>query len=291
MRVLLLTNPAAGGSRDGRLGDIANSLGRLGPVTSCSPGKEDFERQLQSSAEATDLLVVAGGDGTFHYALNALADRLDTLVFALIPMGTGNDLARTLDVPADVVTAAEAIVAGTERAVDIGRASGAGVEALFANACIGGFPVEVDEAVDPETKRRLGPLAYWVAGAKAATSFARFTVEMDEMQIHDCIAIGVGNGKTCGGGLRVWPDAEPDDGVLDACALAASSLRQALTLGAKVRAGTHVDLDEVTTRRGATIVVRADPEIEFNVDGELIGLKSPVTFSIARRMKIRAAGH
>jgi diacylglycerol kinase (ATP) len=96
----------------------------------------------------------------------------------------------------------------------------------------------------------------------------------------------VGNGKTCGGGIRVWPDADPSDGLLDACALAVPNVAAAVKLLLKVRTGDHQDLDEVRTVRGPRVTIDADPPMELNVDGELVGLTTPATFEICGTLQL-----
>ena len=287
-RVALLSNARSGSSDDGVVAAIEEILKALGSVASVAPESlDEFGPAVQRAAEACDLLVVAGGDGTFNRALNELEDDLDQIVLGLIPMGTGNDLARTLGLPPDPADAARALLSGEERPLDVSRASGPGISRLFANACMGGFPIEVNEAIGDDLKKRLGPFAFWVGGARAAADITRYEVTLGDSVLTDCVACGVGNGRTCGGGIEVWPDADPSDGVLDGCGLAAEDLSDALKLAAKVKSGDHVDLPGVQTIRGPKIEIASEPQMEFNVDGELAGLKTPATFEVVSRMKIR----
>lgn len=273
MRVLVAGNPESSGFSD----DVREAIERELPRASWfTPGEGD----LVDAARDADVVVVAGGDGSLNHAVNDLAERLDELVFGLVPTGTGNDFARTAGIPDDPAEAVRAVTAGTERTFDVCRASGGGVTRLFVNACMGGFPVQVNEAIDASTKDRLGPLAFWVGGAKAATDLRKSTVTIDGIELPDCVAAGVGNGRTCGGGIPVWPGADPSDGQLDACGLAVSSAAAAVRLLVKVRSGEHEALDEVRTSRGSRIELDADPPIELNVDGELVGLTTPATFEV-----------
>src|SRR5947207_3251570 len=171
MRVVLVLNTKAGSSDETIADRLTGILGELGSVDCIQPEKEDFDASVDAAAAGADVVAVAGGDGTVNRTINALRDRLDRIEIGVIPMGTGNDFARTLGLPlGDPEEAARVIVHGKTREVDVGVAKGAGVERLFANACIGGFPVEVDEAVSGGLKRVLGPLAYVAASAKAAAN-------------------------------------------------------------------------------------------------------------------------
>jgi diacylglycerol kinase (ATP) len=287
-RVTVITNSTSGAADYDRMGRIEAALRALGDVSLCEPQSvETFGREVRDAARAAEIVVVAGGDGTMNRAVNALEDRLDDLVFALVPMGTGNDLARTLGLPLDPEEGAVKVVEGSVRSIDYGRVCGEGVRRLFTNACMGGFPVAVNEAITADTKRRLGSVAFWLGGARAAAELERATVRLNGMEVADCVAAGVGNGRTCGGGIAVWPSAAPDDGLLDGCALGAPNHARALQLAAKVRSGSHEQLESVATERASSITMEADPPMEINVDGELVGLTTPATFEIAGRLRVR----
>ena len=267
---------------------IRATLERLGPVQVIAPSSlETFADEVTRLEAASDLLVIAGGDGSMNLTVNALAGRLDDVVLALIPMGTGNDLAGTLEIPTDPGEAAERVLSGVEKAIDVGRATGPDVERLFVNACVGGFSVDMNEAIDDKLKKKLGPAAFWVGGAKAAAQLHRATVHLNDMEIPDCLAAGVGNGRTSGGGLPMWPTARIDDGLLDGCALPASNHLDAAKVGAKLKTGSHAELEGVETTRAPTIHIDADPVMEINVDGELVGLTTPATFEIVGKVRVR----
>jgi diacylglycerol kinase (ATP) len=288
MDVVLVSNPSSGSSDDETLDAVRGALAPLGDISNVqSSGIDSLSDELDAALGHSSLIIVAGGDGTFNCTVNALGDRLARLTLGLVPMGTGNDFARTVGLPEDPVAAASGLVRGTERSLDVARASGPGVERLFVNACMGGFPVRVNQEIDEGTKKRFGPLAFWVGGLKAAANLTRSRVGVLGTVVEDVVAIGVGNGRTCGGGIEVWPDAVPDDGSLDLCALPAPDLRAALELAARVRTGSHQQLDRVFTSRDRRVEISADPPIEFNVDGELVGLETPATFEIVSSMTMR----
>lgn len=288
VRILLLSNESSGSSDSQVVASIGQELSALGSVTSLVPSSlESFDEEVSHAARDADLLVVAGGDGTVNCAVNALRDALGSVKFALVPMGTGNDLARTLEVSRDPLEAARAIVSGTERSIDVWRARGQGVDRFFINACMGGFPVEVNESIDEDLKRKVGPLAFVIGGARGAADMARYRVTIDGKELDECIAAGVGNGQTCGGGVRVWPQADPSDGLLDACVLSAEGVGDALKLAATVRLGRHTGLEEVVTLQAERIEISSEPAMEFNLDGELVELVTPVTFEGAGSITMR----
>jgi YegS/Rv2252/BmrU family lipid kinase len=288
LRILVVSNAASGSSDDASLERVIDRLQPLGDVQHLQAGSQDsFDEDVRGATEPGDLVVVAGGDGTVNCTVNALADSLADYTLAVVPMGTGNDFARTLGMDEDPEAAASQIAAGSSKEFDVGRAKGGEVERLFLNACVGGFPIEVDRAIEGGLKKRLGPLAFWVGGIKAATDLSKWDVNVSGKAVGDCVAVGIGNGRTAGGGIQVWPDADPGDGALDACAIAAENFAKALATALKARGGEHVDRPDVYTSRGAEIRVDSDPPLEFNVDGEVLGLKTPVVFSVAGKVKVR----
>ncbi len=288
MKLLLITNPASGGAAKHDRQDIVAALRRIGDVETVEPRSlEDFPRDVAAAARGKDIVVTAGGDGTFNCTVNALFERLEDVTLGLIPMGTGNDLARTLGLGTDPVEVARALGGAALENLDVGRAAGAGgADRFFVNACMGGFPVQVDEALDEGEKERLGAAAFMWGGAKALTDLERSTVRLDGVVLADCVAAGVGNGKSAGGGIQIWPDADPGDGLLDGCALSAAGPAELVKLGAALKLGDHRNLDGVHTTRGRSVRIEAAPPIEVNIDGDLIGLFTPVTFEVAASARI-----
>ena len=287
MKILLITNPASGGAAKHDRDEVIDALRPLGEVDTVEPGSvEDFGREVSQAARGKDLVVTAGGDGTFNCTVNALFNGLDDVVLGLIPMGTGNDLARTLGLGTDPLEVAVGFDGAPAKTLDVGRASGAGAERFFVNACMGGFPVQVDEALDEGEKEKLGAAAFIWGGAKALADLERSTLRLDGDELVDCVAAGVGNGKSAGGGIEIWPDADPGDGLLDGCALSAAGPTDLVKLAAALKLGDHRDMEGVSMTRGSCVRIDSDPSIEVNVDGELIGLKTPATFEIAASTRI-----
>ena len=288
-RVVVVSNSSSGSSDTETLDRICERHSLLGEIERVEPGSvASFGDEVRAALVSDDdLIVAAGGDGTMNCMLNGFAGDLEGRTFAVVPMGTGNDLARTLGIDPDPIAAAEGIVAGREVELDVGRADGGDVTRLFINACMGGFPVKVNRAIDGDVKERFGPLAFWVGGLRAASDLTRWQVKVDGDSYDDVVAIGVGNGKTAGGGITVWPDAAPDDGALDLCILPAEGVGSALKIAASVKRGAHRSIEGVVFKRAARFEISADPELEFNCDGELIDLTAPVTFELVDRLRMR----
>jgi hypothetical protein len=116
---------------------------------------------------------------------------------------------------------------------------------------MGGFPVQVNEAIEGDVKERYGPLAFWVGGAKAAADLTRWRLTVDGEEFADVVAAGVGNGRTAGGGIEVWPEADPGDGVLDLCVLPAAGVGAAPPAAARTETSTVSRPDVLVVSRFA----------------------------------------
>ena len=288
-RVALVSNPASGSTDDDTLEQVAFELSPLGDVVQVRPESPDTYGDALRAAlgEGRGVVVVAGGDGTINDALNGLGSDLRELVFGIVPMGTGNDLAGALGIAEDPIAAARQAAAGRETALDLCRAYTETTSRLFVNACMGGFPVLVNREIDGSLKERLGPLAFWVGGVKAAADLERWRVRVDGELIEDAVAVGVGNGKRVGGGMEVFPDARLADGLIDLCIMPAAGVAAGLRLAASVARGDRPRVEGVVTRRARRFEIGAEPELEFNCDGELIDLKAPATFEVTGRICVR----
>jgi diacylglycerol kinase (ATP) len=288
MTTLLVTNPASGSFDADALARAERELSALGEVaTFTASSAAAFAEELRAAAPAADLIVVAGGDGSLSHAVNALHEHHPQMTFALLPMGTGNDLATTLDIDRDVAVAAAALVEGRSVELDLGKVTSGAKSRYFVNACVGGFSVDVDESVAEDTKKKLGRFAFWLGGLRAAKDLTRYHVTVDDRTIDDAVVVGIGNGRTVGGGLELWPEARPDDGELDVCVLAVPDLGAGVRTAVQVKMGRHEGTEGVTTLRGRRVEVDAQPQMAMNVDGEVIGFHTPLEFEVSGRFRAR----
>ncbi|MEV0614673.1 diacylglycerol kinase family protein [Nonomuraea sp. NPDC050404] len=221
--------------------------------------------------------VALGGDGTLHTLIAALAKQgeLEKRTVGLIPLGTGNDLARGLGVPLDPVEAARAAALGEPRPLDLLRDE---IGDIVINAVHLGVGVEAAKAAKP-LKPVLHRLAY-AAGSVIAGVRMRglpLIVRVDDRTIADgrrgVLMVGIGNGTSIGGGTPLTPDARPADGLADVIVSFATSPLQRLLYGVLLRLGRHTGRPEVTTVRGRRIRI-SGPPTHVNADGELTG---PIT--------------
>lgn len=232
------------------------------------------------------LMVVGGGDGTVGAVAGLLADLAPDVrpVLGVVPLGTANDFARTLDLQPGLAPALAALATGKVVDVDLGRANGA----PFLNVASLGLSVGATAALHPVLKRRLGPLAYPIAALQAYRRHEPFDVrlefpdgEREPLELSDLLQVAVGNGRHYGGGNTVAPDAGIDDASLDVYAVRAGRLREHLSLARLLRNGTLVHHEHVQHVVTPALLLTSARPLPVNLDGE-IAAASPVEFRVQR---------
>jgi len=234
----------------------------------------------------TRVLVVGGGDGTVAAVAGLLADvePAKRPVLAVLPLGTANDFARTLDLPSDLGAAVSALATGKVVDIDLGRANGR----AFLNVASLGLSVGATHALRPGLKRRLGPLAYPLAAAVAYRRHQPFSARLEfpegdfePLDLGDLLQVAVGNGRHYGGGNTIAPDAGIDDSTLDLYAIRSGRLRDHLSLARLLRNGALIHHEHVQHLVTRAVVLTTDPPQPVNLDGE-IATGSPVEFRVQR---------
>ena len=164
------------------------------------------------------MIVAAGGDGTLNEVVNGIAPWADRIEIGLVPLGTGNDFARTLALPNSIDDCLDILRMGQTRAIDLVRVTSDQIR-YFVNVSAGGFSGTVNEKLTPEIKQTWGPLAYLRSAAEALPELRayRTTVVLDEEPplVVDLYNAIVANGRFVAGGTEVAPEAAVDDGLLD----------------------------------------------------------------------------
>jgi len=276
-RALLIVNP---GSRRGKSG-FAEARARLTALgldligEGTEPSLEPAE-QIRRYQGQVDRVVVAGGDGTLNAAVQALVGT--GLPLAILPLGTANNLARTLAVPLDLQAACELAVGGPRRQIDLGWVNG---RYFFTTASIG-LSVQITEALTSKTKRRWGPLAYGVAAVRALTRSRAFHADISwpgGTRHSRTVQIVVGNGRYYGSALPVAADAKIDDARLDLYSLEVRHWLQLVALVPALRSGHHGSKGSVEALRATEFDVTTVVPREINVDGEICR-QTPARFRI-----------
>jgi len=295
-RTCIIVNPNAGSA--GELEHLRETLGKLPNVDLRVTEKEGDAREIAAEAvrSGADLVVAAGGDGTLNEVVNGLMNSLkgdsERVRLGLLPLGTGNDFARSINVPADFDAALALLGTGRIQAVDVACATFAHQSRYFINVSAGGFSGVVSEKAT-EAKDRWGPLAYLRAAVGTLPELqgfkCRITLEGvlngpdggEELEL-DTYNIVVANGRFVAAGIPVAPEAKLDDGLLDVMIAPAATLPQLALLVPQILLGRHTESDLLLFRKATRIKVESDPPMSFNVDGELIG-DEPASFTVLPR--------
>ncbi len=267
----VLTNPAAGhAAAQAAEAAIAHLRSRGLTVTPHAASSASESHALAQEAARTGArgIVAAGGDGLVSIALQAVAST--PVALGVIPIGTGNDCARMLNIPlGDPVAAADVIANGNTQVIDAGRVQYSGNTTWFATVVASGFDSLVNDRANrmswPRGRRR-----YDIAMALEAAKLRPlpFRIELDDQVIEtDVTLVAVGNGTSYGGGMRICPNAILDDGLLDVTVVAAGGRLRLLRLSPTVYKGTHVNLPEVSTFRSRRVRLSAT-DITAYADGD-----------------------
>lgn len=274
--IALLTNPSAGRGRAPAVAvRVAARLERAGFRVRSLQGRDSGEA-ARLAAEAVDdgveSLVVVGGDGLVHLAVQALAHRPASL--GIVPCGTGNDAARMFGVPrSDPEAAADVVVAGRVRTVDLARTG----PTYFLCVLSAGFDAIVNERAN-RMRRPRGRLRYTLATLAELRVFRPlgYSLALDgEQRYVRAMLVAVGNGPSFGGGLRITHGAVVDDGLLDVVLFHPVSKPDLLRTYPRLFSGGHTRHHAYEHHRVREVTIAA-PGVVAYADGERLG-PLPVT--------------
>ena len=275
-RALLLANPKARRGREG-VQEALEVLRRAGMALLVEEigNSQEIADHVRRHAGDVDLVILGGGDGTINAGLASLLEA--RLPLGILPLGTANNTARTLEIPTELADAAKVIARGATRRIDVGQVG----DRYFLTTASIGLSVRITKELSGASKRRWGPLAYGVAAIRTLSRVHPFEAEIQYdggSRRLRAIQIMVGNGRHYGAALTVAEDAEPDDALLDCYAIEAVpwwrliGLLPALKRG---RQGEKADVQAITSR---TIRIETPEPHAIDADGELVG-KTPATFT------------
>lgn len=274
--LLLITHAGAGNS-----GDLGPALATLREVTSvevcetANPGELDGVLHRAGSRP----IVVAGGDGSMHAVIATLHRRNDLAgkTLGLLPLGTGNDFARTLGIPLDAGEAAAAMITARPRAMDL-IVDELG-EVVVNNVHAGASAVASRRGAT--WKERLGPFGLGLVGypigvalAAVRPPYIRLRIEVDGIAVADMdrhvLMVAIGNGSSVGGGAEINPDADPSSRSLDVMVSFATDPLARLGYAVDVVRGRHQERDDVLHLRGSQVSVTGE-DFWISADGEISG--------------------
>ncbi|MEH2071159.1 MAG: lipid kinase [Nostoc sp.] len=266
-RALLLVNRHA---RQGQkaLSEAIDYLKRLGFVLI----EESTEHPKQLSEvifryqHQVDLVIIGGGDGTLNAAVDALVET--QLPLGILPLGTANDLARTLEIPNSLNEACNIIAQGNLHRIDLGWVNGK----HFFNVASLGLSVKITKRLTKEVKRRWGVFAYAATALQVILEARPFSAEIaiDTQSVRvKTVQIAVGNGRYYGGGMAVADDAAIDDQRLDLYSLEIQHWWQIILLLPWMRQGRHIHWQTVRSHQGQEIRLYTHKPRPINTDGEI----------------------
>ncbi len=271
MKVFLLINPAASGGKARQVGEQAYAMLRqrgADVVRAESLSASDLTEKARSALGlGVERVLVVGGDGTWHYALNGLAH--SGLPIALIPCGRGNDFRRYADLPNDTAEAVDVALNGRIKPLDLvwtGLRHYIGVGGV-------GFDSEVTECANTKVPLLAGTLAYTVAVFYKLFAFKPKTVRIvhDHGVFEGLIMFAVfGNSKYYGGGMKIAPHAEMDDGLMDVLIIRKVGIPTLLATLPKVFSGTHIPHPDILTLRTTRAEITTPDRMDLYGDGEYI---------------------
>jgi YegS/Rv2252/BmrU family lipid kinase len=227
-------------------------------------GLEDGVDRALRAVEADEVPVVISGDGLVGAIGGAMAGSETPL--GIVPGGRGNDLARVLGIPDDPLAAVAVLAAGESRRIDVGEANGK----RFLGIVSVGFDSECNRLANEVTIVRSN-LVYVYSLFRTLLGWkpARFTIRSESERIRTSgYSISVANNSTFGGGMRIAPQAELDDGLLDVITVGEVGKLRFVANLRKVFNGTHIDDEQVRMFRASRVEITASRPFPVYADGE-----------------------
>lgn len=275
-RALLLINPNArqGGDFDQ---ELATRLEAEGIEIVADRGEEEsVSAAIVRHRDDVDLVIIGGGDGTLNQAIAGLMET--RLPLGILPLGTANDLARTLEIPFDPAAACATVATGRITEIDVGDANGK----YFFNVASLGLSVDITRKLNPEQKKKWGVLAYLYTAFVVTFRTRRFRAEIrtaTETVAVRTVQIAVGNGRHYGGGMVVNEHAAIDDGMLDMYSVEVDRWWKVFLLTPAIMRGALETTTWVRTFRGEAFEITTHRPRPVNTDGEL-ATATPVKFKV-----------
>lgn len=270
----LIVNPAAG------RGKGSAAIDRLLPeIRSKWPGdvriyhtksQGDGTHQAQKAIDdGAVLLAAAGGDGTLCEVIQTSAPR--KIPVLILPIGTGNDLVRTLGIES-LGHAVNLLEAGSVATIDSGIVEGR----RFVNILSCGFDAEVGDRINKKFRHLRGTAAYIAGVLSTLMSYKALplTLEIDGTKVEKKVMLcAVANARTYGGGMKVSPHSEIDDGLLEVVLVGEVGRIEFLKTFPKVFSGSHLAHPAISTHQGKTMKIISETELAIGLDGDIIHRK------------------
>ena len=287
MRTCVIFNPAAKGDKARRFRARLDAIGKECVLKKTAAPGDARRLAAQAIAEGFELVVAAGGDGTLNEVLNGLGDAPDGFQRAclgVLPLGTINVFARELKIPLAPDAAMAALRRGREIRVDLPQAefevNGKRERRFFAQLAGAGLDACAIGLVSWQLKKKIGPLAYVVAGLRAVTNRRPLITASNATTNLTGELILIGNGRRYGGDYAVQPHADLQNGRLDVCVFPRAGWWTLVRCGVPLVLRGRLPERGLRRFAGTDFTLTSDSPAAFELDGELVG-QLPVKFSIA----------
>lgn len=288
MRTCVIFNPAARGEKARRFRRRLDAIGRESTLKQTAAAGDARRLAAEAVAEGFETIVAAGGDGTLNEVLNGIGDAPDGFVRArlgVLPLGTVNVFARELALPTRLDAAWAAIRQGREACIDLPvvefRADGTSQRRWFAQLAGAGLDARAIELVHWPLKKKIGPLAYVVAGLKALMGAQSKITAAGGGRSATGELVLIGNGRLYGGSYRVFPQADLRDGLLEVCVFPRVNWLTLARCGPTLLLQNRLPASAVETFQAESITLSSPSSTPLEADGELIG-HLPAVFSLDR---------
>ncbi len=281
MRILLIVNPSSGRGQTKKLLPELKEALAAHPVEFVESRSQDDLVTIAAKAtnDGYDVVTAVGGDGTIHYVLtgiiNTLQEKKQTqskTALGILPLGRGNDIARTLKIPTDVKTACQILTAGKQKLLDIANTG----QHVYIGVAGLGVDAEATRLANENKMKSNWLPAMFVYGYSVLQALVRYKAKeikiiYDEGTFEGKIMMAaISNGQAYGGGMFITPIAELDDGLLDICIVKEVSKLQLLASFYQVLSGSHLNHPYVKYFRSRQVVVESKEEMQFYGDGEYL---------------------
>lgn len=242
----------------------------------------------EAASRGYELVIAVGGDGTVNEVVNGLVDETGKgrATLGIISMGTGGDCARSLGIPRDYAKACRLFSGFKRVTIDLGAveyvSNDREVKRLFINTAGLGFDAVVVERHEGFPKIIKGTLPYVICLMLTLGGYRNKRVTLDvegAKEEQRVFSVVVNNGRYFGGGMKVAPDADLCDGLLDVVVIGDMSKIEVLWNFPRVYRGTHVTHPKVSTCQARSIGIQPSERMLLQVDGELLG-EAPASFQV-----------
>lgn len=291
---VVMWNPSAGSA--GQAADFRTLLESMPQLVIREPGGREaaIEATIREAEQGAEVIVAAGGDGTVSSVVEGILRAESDPLLGILPLGTGNDLARALGLPLTPRESLQVLSDGTASTIDVMAATSSSEARVSANMLTGGNTGRYLAHMTDDIKQRWGPFCYLrgVIDVVSDLQTYRIGITCDDgpEETFDALNVFFANGRFSGGGLAVSPDAVLDDGRVDVIVVRDGDPGDIASLTAEYFAGDFFSHHLVEFRRAQSVKIIADPPLPLTADGDEVGT-TPLSVCVLReRLRVTVPG-